>query len=575
VAEHTAQRPAPDMRAEIAAGNRQEIAELLLVLFAHPRGVATLAAYDRSPVAGAELAAQLLGEAMAAIVGFGGDLENSPEDVWRYAPLVLAGLRQLGLGDVDAFPQYAVDAGLVLGRSTAETVVGALGMVLFCVALVFTGPVGAVVVGTLDLALTGAGGVLAYLREREQDLAATASSFQAEDQRLAAPSDYGDTAMAGVAALVSALSLVHAAGKLAGLKARAPGAVPPGRSVRLDPQDRAAGFYPNRRLETALEHSGDRAALTRAELAENARGTNRTQRIGRPEQDALSSQRAAARVRKLDAGATGLGPAAPRELAPEAIDGSRGVGGRLGTADPPPPYDPLGFNAVPLEDLQRETTAARATGPAGRGAGPPADLDEAAMTARQHDVGTPDLAKVPRANDPGRLPGRVITREEQLYGINLEWDKTVRRQTPSPELREWARGQLSPGDADPVIPTLKVDAASADHIVPVELARQLPGFAQLDVATQIRILNSPENIMAVSRRVNEARGSIPFSRWKGMPGHPIPPEIATVLKARETAVAGLLQQRIDDALRAQQQARGLIPPGTPIDLSWPPREDIP
>jgi hypothetical protein len=553
VAELTAERPALDPREMAAAESRKSLAEMVVVLFNHPREIEILTAYDRSPVAGLELASELIGEAADAIDEFAGDLREDPEDVWRFAPLVHAGITRLGLSDVKGFPEYAVDAGQVLGRSAAETVVTHLGLVLFCVGIVFTGPVGAVVVGVADLALTGAGGVLAYLRERQQDMAASASAFRAAGAKIADPSDYEDTKMAAAAALVSALSLLGPGKQLLKAKSRKPGTLPPGQTGPvLDPGDHSAGFFPKSKLETAVQKSGDTALLTKKEILENARATSQSERIGR-QSDQLTPQKLAANKKRLSAAdAARLGPGAPRELAPEALDAARGTPARTGA--PQPGFDPLDYNVVPEDKLARDAAAGSA---AGSRTGKADLLDKATMTARQQQAAKPDLGSMPRANEPGKAPRRVISQEESVHGINLEWERTIRKRTPSPEIQEWARRRLSPGDVDPLIPTLRVDAAVADHVVPVELIKQFPGFAQLDLEAQIRILNTPENFMAVSKRVNEARGSMPFSKWAGLPGHPIPADIAAVMQRREKELAALLQQRIDDALRAQQQTRGL------------------
>jgi hypothetical protein len=128
---------------------------------------------------------------------------------------VVGGVTSLRLQDVAGFSDYAVAIGQVRGASGDESLVTAAGVALFAVGLVLTGPVGLVVIGAVDLALAGASVSLAHLREHEQDLAASASAFRAEELRFAAPTDYSDTALAAAGALLSGIAFFRAAKSLA------------------------------------------------------------------------------------------------------------------------------------------------------------------------------------------------------------------------------------------------------------------------------------------------------------------------------------------------------------------------
>ena len=196
------------MRRRVAKAVREQQHELLSTLFAHPSGVAILAEYAKDAKAGTRLAVGLITEARESVVAFRDTLTESGNDAhcWRYATLVSGGVAVLGLHQVPGFKEYAVATGRILGQDTpagrAERVVGFAGMAVLCLGLVFGGPLGLVVLGAGDLALAGAGAGLAYLREREQELAAGASGFRGDDDKFAASSGYLDTTLAGAAGLL-------------------------------------------------------------------------------------------------------------------------------------------------------------------------------------------------------------------------------------------------------------------------------------------------------------------------------------------------------------------------------------
>jgi hypothetical protein len=560
LAAQLAPRAALDPREMAREESQAELALLARVLFAHPRGVDILTAYAQSAAAGSALAHRLVADAVAATQKFAADLTAHPEDVWRYAPLVLEAVRALGLYDFDGFPEYAVDLGQMLGRSKAEAVFRNLGLVVLCVGLVFSGPVGLVAVGVADLALTASGGALAYLRERQQDMAAQGSAFRAQG-RLAEPSDYSDTLMAGAAALVSALVLLGPGAQLLrNVRPRPPGTLPP-RPLELARPGSPSVPLEGRQLERALERSGASPSLSSTTMRERSLATKTNTRIGAPS-DGLSVQKMTANTRKLDSvEAARLGPGAPRELDPSALEDVRGVGSRLGGE--PPRVDTIDYNVVP-EDWFVEMPPVRS---------PPQPLgswlDEETMAARSAAAGgAPPLDRLKRANMPGRTQGRVIPRAEQLHDLELKpalkSDLTLRNQTPTEDLREWARRQLPVGAPDPIIPSLPVDAAVADHIVALELIRQFPGFGELGREAKIAVVNMPENIMAVSRRVNSARGSTPYVKWAGIEGHPVPEPIRAAMIVRERAAATAVQARIENLLREQYRVRGLTPNTVPV-----------
>src|SRR4029077_2475709 len=129
-------------------------------------------------------------------------------------PILVSAAAELGVADAPGFPAYAVSIGKLRGVKTSEVIVDQLGLVLMCAGIVFTGPVGLVVVGALDVALSGTSFALTYMRERQQDVAAAAGGVRAQGGMRASAPTYADSALAGAAALVSTIAFVHSASDL-------------------------------------------------------------------------------------------------------------------------------------------------------------------------------------------------------------------------------------------------------------------------------------------------------------------------------------------------------------------------
>jgi len=194
---------------------RDERDELLTVLFAHPRGVWMIWTLSNSAEAGAEQARGHLADAIAATTSLRAKLVDDPDHIWRFPAAIIGALVRLDLLQAPGFLPYMLAIAGVLAVSMLDRVAAELGLVLAVVGLVLTGPVSMVVIGALDLVLASATAVRTFLREREQDLGARSSAFAEEDERLSPGTDYSDTVLAGAAAMVSALFLLHSAGQLA------------------------------------------------------------------------------------------------------------------------------------------------------------------------------------------------------------------------------------------------------------------------------------------------------------------------------------------------------------------------
>ncbi len=131
----------------------------------------------------------------------------------------------------------------------------------------------------------------------------------------------------------------------------------------------------------------------------------------------------------------------------------------------------------------------------------------------------------------------------------------MRRSTPTKAIREATQVKLKPTDPDPAYPDLMVEDVQADHIVPMNTLRKLPGFAMLDEPAQLAILNMPANFAPMSRRVNASRGDASWAEWKGWNRRPPDPEFLATMRAAEEELLVVAQQRVDAALRAQMAAQ--------------------
>jgi hypothetical protein len=167
--------------------------------------------------------------------------------------------------------------------------------------------------------------------------------------------------------------------------------------------------------------------------------------------------------------------------------------------------------------------------------------------------GTAEGLEHPPSSPAGRPQTRKVTPEEQIHGINLEWQK-VRGATPTDALQKKAQADLPTGSPDPAFPGRVTDGpGQADHIVSVDRIRQMPGFAALDVKRQIEVLNLEVNFVALSPAANRSKGSLSFSEWKGHKGMGIDadPKWLEQMAKREQDLVPVLEGKINELLRAQ------------------------
>lgn len=152
----------------------------------------------------------------------------------------------------------------------------------------------------------------------------------------------------------------------------------------------------------------------------------------------------------------------------------------------------------------------------------------------------------------GAVRGREVTPEEQRFGIPSAEDwEGVRGATPTSEQRAAAQEALPEGSPDPALPGVTVGKAQADHIVSVDRIRRMPGFAQLDEAAQIKVLNMDENLAPLGEVANQAKGGKAIADFHEAKGIAVDAQWKADMLAREQAVLPKIQERINELLREQ------------------------
>jgi len=548
--------PAGDQSGGQAGGeagpNAAEVSQLLAVLALHPRAQHLLELYESSPSGGSTAMAYEVERATAATRELLRRLTegDTADDAWRYAPLVLAAVGRLGLSEVRAFPEFALALGTQLARTRTEAIMSAAGLLLLVLSIAFTGPVGAAVVGTLDLAFSGVGVGIAQLHQYERDLAADVSTFRAEDEQFVGPGGEGETALAVAGAFLAAVGLAGTVRPLLKVRPRAPRQL-----VTLELDESVRTFSTEAAdVERAAARAGNRPSLVRRSPAD-APPLELDPLHGRPSPTVDDVSRG------LDPSTSG--PSMWRseaDMQQRAASAAQQPGGRQVRTGNRSEGALRDFALTPEQAATADRGTVRdATQGAQQdvvpGAEPARGYGEVDVDAISLEVGNrPALEDLPRASG-GK--GRVLTSEGQAY------DALWARDLHDPEVADWARRQLPEGSPDPLAPWITVgpkNPAVPDHMVPVERIRQFYGFAHLSGANQRRVLMLPENFMPVSKLVNESRGSKSFTEWLGPAGREIPAEVRAAMQAREVTLTQQIHDMIDTLLAEQNAVRGTTRP---------------
>ncbi|RZB13685.1 hypothetical protein StrepF001_42770 [Streptomyces sp. F001] len=538
----------------MAGPDAHEVSELLAALALPQESLRLLEAYEASPHAGSASVQVEIDSAIAAtrILRLRLTRGASADDAWLYGPLVLAAVQSLGLSSVPAFPEFAVALGSQLGRTRTETLLSAAGLLLLGLTVVFTGPVGALAVGVLDLSFAGVELGVALLRQYERDLAASASTFRTEAEQLTPPDTDDSIPLAVAGAFLSAIGLAGAARPLLKLRARSPRQVA---TLELDNAVREFGTT-TAEVEQAAVQAGNRRSLIRRPKPTVEMDTpggrplptiNDVARGLEPSTSGRTLWRSEDQMRKAAAKAKKQGGRKQLRTdgrTKERIESFALEPDEVATAD-------RGTVRDVTEASQRETVA---------GTVPEREYGEADLEALSADV-----APYPHLQDVPARGGATATWEGRAYDVF--WKRPPENE---PDLVAWARRQLPYGSPDPIAPWLIVgpkNPATLEHIVAVERIQKFHGFHRLSPANQKRVLNFRENLMALSSDVNSPLSSRTYAEWGNDIRSQVPPQFQAAfearlaaMEAREKDLTRKLHDLIDTLLAEQNTTRGVSRP---------------
>ncbi|EGQ21510.1 hypothetical protein HMPREF9387_0911, partial [Streptococcus sanguinis SK340] len=167
---------------------------------------------------------------------------------------------------------------------------------------------------------------------------------------------------------------------------------------------------------------------------------------------------------------------------------------------------------------------------------------------------TPDAGK--KVQKPEEVDTEVGTTEPR-YGERRISDTeyaSLRRKTPSPEMRRKVNKDVVLPMDDPAIPghTIeKGETLEADHIVSMDRIAKMEGFDKLTREQQLEILNYEDNFVGLSKSANASKGSKTYEEWTTYvkEGIPINPEFREKMIAREKELEGIIQNMIDSYVK--------------------------
>lgn len=108
------------------------------------------------------------------------------------------------------------------------------------------------------------------------------------------------------------------------------------------------------------------------------------------------------------------------------------------------------------------------------------------------------------------LPKKPCNKECPKKASKSDYDK-ARRKSPSPEIRKKINSEQENCAACGDTPK----NLAADHIVPLKIIVQMPGFACLSNEDQKKIANTPENYIGLCKSCNSSKRDKLWHTWKG------------------------------------------------------------
>ena len=125
---------------------------------------------------------------------------------------------------------------------------------------------------------------------------------------------------------------------------------------------------------------------------------------------------------------------------------------------------------------------------------------------------------------------------------------SLRKETPTPEIRRSVNEDVSFPIDDPAIPgKIVADSFEADHIVSMDRISKMEGFDKLTREQQLELLNYRDNFEGLSKSANTSKGSKTYEEWTmyKKEGIPIAPDFRARMIAKEQKLSRTLQGLID------------------------------
>lgn len=181
----------------------------LRILFGHPDRRSLFADLAKSEEDVREALAEVLAEAREGIADFQKELQEDPERFWRYPPIVLAALRELNLrvAPDPLFVRFLLDVARHRSVDWWDLTSSVAGTAVVAAAFVVTGGWGAVLIGLVDLGVSGFSAYRAYLGARENEMAVRAGVFGQGQVLTDRRTSYGPTALEIAATIITGLDV--------------------------------------------------------------------------------------------------------------------------------------------------------------------------------------------------------------------------------------------------------------------------------------------------------------------------------------------------------------------------------
>src|SRR6185436_18698564 len=117
----------------------------------------------------------------------------------------------------------------------------------------------------------------------------------------------------------------------------------------------------------------------------------------------------------------------------------------------------------------------------------------------------------------------VAAAERAVKGITPEHYEYLRSRSPKEAYADWEKANPPPESGkyrDAAYPQNDVVEFSLDHVVSLKEITEMENFSRLSTEQQLEVLNRLDNLVAMEKSVNSARGTKSWHEWTGPEGKP-------------------------------------------------------